>query len=32
MEVYKIDFNSNVHKSLRDYRIIRGIKRMCLIA
>jgi hypothetical protein len=32
MEVCKIDFNSNVHESLKDYCIIRDIKRMCLIA
>jgi hypothetical protein len=28
----KQTFNSNVHKSLRDYRIIQGVKRMCLVA
>jgi hypothetical protein len=32
MEVYKTDFNSSVHESLRDYCIIRDIKRICLIA
>jgi hypothetical protein len=31
MEVCNTDFNSNIYKSLRYYRIIRGIKRICLI-
>jgi hypothetical protein len=30
-EVCKTDFNSKLYKSLRDYHVIRGIKRMCMI-
>jgi hypothetical protein len=28
MEICKTDFNSNIHESLKDYHIIRGIKRV----